>query len=249
MNTRKSDIAKVAKRFDKLGFLRALVGWLSMARYWLLWHRKPYSAFYRAWQDDHAARDPRRAVGGLWEELGNLQFTFLVDEGLQPQHRLLDIGCGSLRGGLWFIRYLETGNYYGIDISPNILEAGKRFLIEAGLESRQPQLKVNSNLQFDELSGITFDYIIAQSVFTHMPEEDIEECFANLHKILKTSGSFYATFNEGKRRWFQKGTTQFYYSLSFFQELANLHDYQVTVENQYHHPRGQKMLCIKYRKG
>lgn len=39
----------------------------------------------------------REKVGGLWEQLGSLQFEYLVRNGLEPHHFLLDIGCGSLR--------------------------------------------------------------------------------------------------------------------------------------------------------
>lgn len=45
-------------------------------------------------------REPHRiAVGGMWDEIGKLQFEFMVKQGLKPHHKFLDIGCGSLRGG------------------------------------------------------------------------------------------------------------------------------------------------------
>jgi len=53
------------------------------------------------------------AVGGLWREIGQLQFRLMVDEGLTPRHRLLDVGCGSMRGGVHFIRHLDAGHYVG----------------------------------------------------------------------------------------------------------------------------------------
>jgi hypothetical protein len=34
----------------------------------------------------------RTAVGGLWDELGRLQFDYLVREGLQRNNSLLDVG-------------------------------------------------------------------------------------------------------------------------------------------------------------
>jgi hypothetical protein len=54
-------------------------------------------------------------VGGYWEEIGGLQFRYLVDRGLTPSDTLIDVGCGSLRGGSKFIRYLDPGRYLGID--------------------------------------------------------------------------------------------------------------------------------------
>src|ERR1700682_2262588 len=88
------------------------------------------------------AKEHRDLVGGLWEEIGTLQFEYLKGRGLRPSHRLLDLGCGALRGGLHFIRYLSAGNYYGIDVNASLIEAGKRELIEAGLVDRKPNLLV-----------------------------------------------------------------------------------------------------------
>jgi hypothetical protein len=34
----------------------------------------------------------REAVGGLWDELGVLQFDFLLSKGLEAHHKVLDLG-------------------------------------------------------------------------------------------------------------------------------------------------------------
>lgn len=66
----------------------------------------------------------QHAVGGMWKEIGRLQFDFLVAHGLAPSHLLLDMGCGTLRGGLHFIRYLEPGHYWGVDKGRDLLGRG-----------------------------------------------------------------------------------------------------------------------------
>ena len=79
-----------------------------------------------------AGRNPEAAVGSRshdrWLALGEMQFDYLAGHGLGPGHRMLDIGCGNLRAGWRFIAYLDTGNYYGIDISPDILISAKQTL-------------------------------------------------------------------------------------------------------------------------
>ncbi len=55
--------------------------------------RATYLEAYRSYTDRRAYSDPKRAIGGRWEEIGRLQFDFLVAEGLMPAHTLLDIGC------------------------------------------------------------------------------------------------------------------------------------------------------------
>jgi hypothetical protein len=60
----------------------------------------------------------RNFVGGndgYCESISKLQFERLVSEGLKSSDVLVDIGCGSLRGGRRFIAYLERGHYIGID--------------------------------------------------------------------------------------------------------------------------------------
>ena len=66
----------------------------------------------------------REVIGGLWDEMGRLQLEFMRAQGLQPQHRLLDLGCGSLRAGIHFVRYLDAGRYYGLDHNQSLLDAG-----------------------------------------------------------------------------------------------------------------------------
>ena len=66
----------------------------------------------------------REYVGGMWEEIGRLQFDFLVQQGLKSTHCFLDIACGCLRGGINFIQYLEPGNYLGIEKESSLIDIG-----------------------------------------------------------------------------------------------------------------------------
>ncbi|MFQ5999445.1 MAG: class I SAM-dependent methyltransferase [Candidatus Bathyarchaeia archaeon] len=214
----------------------------------LKYSRRPYKEFYAAWVNYQAKIDPKRAVGGMWEEIGKLQFGFLLKNGLMPNHKLLDLGCGSLRGGIYFIRYLDRGNYFGMDISEEILKAAKKILRENFLEDKNPTLIHNTDLSFKELQGKKFDYIIAQSVFTHMPLCDIKECFQNVGRILKKDGVFFATFYESLAI---KTTTRglaFHYPLKILTKLANEYNLKIEKLENYVHPRGQKMLKISKRK-
>jgi len=66
----------------------------------------------------------RSFIGGMWNEIGTLQFEYLKSKGLKPAHKLLDVGCGSLRGGVHFVSYLNSHNYYGFDLNASLIEAG-----------------------------------------------------------------------------------------------------------------------------
>lgn len=95
--------------------------------------------YYRAAMRSGAARNPELAVGSRsheeWLKHGQLQFDYLLQHGLRPSDRKLEIGSGNLRAGRLFIAYLESGNYYGLDISPEIPLDGQRTLAEFGLQA------------------------------------------------------------------------------------------------------------------
>jgi SAM-dependent methyltransferase len=140
----------------------------------------------------------REMIGGLWEELGQLQLDFLVAQGLRPEQTFLDVGCGSLRGGVKIIAHLDPGRYWGIDNNDVLLRAGwDEELGPAGLQSRQPreQLVALSDFQFDELMP-QFDVAIAQSVFSHMSLNRIRRCLARLAPKMVRGGRLFATFFE-----------------------------------------------------
>ena len=122
----------------------------------------------------------RRYVGGHWEEIGRLQFDFLVSEGLKSSDVLVDVACGCLRAGVHFIPYLEPGNYLGIEKETELIRNGLEVeLSEHVREERRPEVIVHRRSNFDRFSKHpTFG--IAQSLFTHLPPALITDCFVKL---------------------------------------------------------------------
>ncbi len=140
----------------------------------------------------------RQVIGGMWEELGALQKRFLLDQGLKPHHRFIDMGCGSLRAGVPLTDYLDANRYYGVDISVDLLDAGyEREIIPSGLQSKLPRDHLAANADFDATGfGVQFDYGIAQSVFSHMPVSQLTACLNALKPVYAEGGRFYATYFE-----------------------------------------------------
>ncbi|VXC82002.1 conserved hypothetical protein [Oceanicaulis sp. 350] len=140
----------------------------------------------------------RAVIGGMWDELGALQKRFLLSQGLKPHHRFIDMGCGSLRAGVPLTEYLDPDRYYGVDISADLLEAGyEREIVPAGLGAKLPRDHLAANADFDATGfGVSFDYGIAQSVFTHMPIARLTDCLTALAPVFAEGGRFYVTFFE-----------------------------------------------------
>ncbi|NNC72918.1 MAG: class I SAM-dependent methyltransferase [Sphingomonadaceae bacterium] len=138
----------------------------------------------------------RGFVGGLWTELGQLQLDFMKSRGLTPDMRLLDVGCGCLRAGVEFVRYLDAGRYFGIDLSQELLDIGYEIeLADAGLQTRLPKDNLFCTETFDASKfAVKFDMAIANSVFTHLPVNHLKLCLIQLSEVMRAGSTFYATF-------------------------------------------------------
>lgn len=208
-----------------------------------------------------AAGMHREAIGGWWDEIGRLQFGFLKSVGLSPDHFLLDVGCGSLRGGVHFVRYLNPGHYYGIDINESLLDAGYEKEIEpAGLSDKLPRANLACVADFDA-SGFDrrFHFALAQSVFTHVSFNRIRLCLENLARSVMPGGVFYATYFalpeghlSGEPLKHEPGEVTTYgyrdpyhYSLEDFRYAARNLPWRVEAIGEWGHPRGQKMLAFR----
>jgi SAM-dependent methyltransferase len=136
----------------------------------------------------------RLMVGGRWDEIGRLQFDFMTSQGLLPSSTLLDVGCGALRGGLHFVRYLDDGNYHGIDINKSLLKAGEQELRSAGLNK---QVHLHRTDEFDA-SGfdVQFDFAISVSLLTHVSANQVIYCFMQMRRVMHEASRFYFTFYE-----------------------------------------------------
>ena len=73
-----------------------------------------------------AVRTHRQMVGSKWDQLGELQLSFLMNEGLRPDHTFCDVACGSFRAGRLLIPYLDRGNYLAIEKQKELVDAGRK---------------------------------------------------------------------------------------------------------------------------
>jgi SAM-dependent methyltransferase len=133
-----------------------------------------------------------------YDLISALTVGLLFAAGLRETHKLLDVGCGSLRAGRLFIPYLRPGNYFGIE--PN------RWLVEAGIEQelgrelielKRPSFSYVSNFSAESF-GVQFDYVVAQSIFSHTYPDLAAMGLSGIARALAPSGLLLATFAQGK---------------------------------------------------
>ena len=129
------------------------------------------------------------AYGIPWA-VGREHFDYLVARGLDPGHRLADLGCGTLRTGIWIVRYLDSGCYFGIDKHRKSLEAAAQYEIPLhGLEGKRPRLLNSGGFALDYFAT-SFDWIISLSLFNSLRPEETHSALAQVSSSLKPKGRF-----------------------------------------------------------
>lgn len=194
-------------------------GWRTIrktVKRWVLPQPKAGDLHHRAF-----VGPPRR-----YDRVGRLQLDTMRALGLRPEHRLLDIGCGSLRAGKHFIPYLERGHYFGIEPNRWLVEEGiAKELGRRAFEARQPSFRYESDFPLSGF-GVRFHFMIAQSIFTHASARQIERCLSQVAAALEPDGIFVANFLPGDTDY--TGEEWVYpecctYTLGFLQSLAGKH--------------------------
>lgn len=199
----------------------------------------------------------REAVGGRWDEMGELQYSFLVESGLQPNHRLLDIGCGSLRAGVRLIDYLDPGNYFGTDLVQGLLDAGRYEVDKAGLSDKLPSGNLAQVNRLEVPFETEFDFAVAQSLWSHLPLNHIKLCLANLLPKMAADGQFFATIfvlpptedlmftrKDGQQSY---ESDRFMYPVQDMRYAARSTGWKFAFHNKWDHPRGQRMCVFTTR--
>ena len=202
----------------------------------------------------------REAIGGLWDEIGDLQIGFLIEQGMKPGHRLLDIGCGSLRLGTRAVEYLDVERYFGSDLNQILIRAGYEHELTEAQQAKVPwsHFGVNADFSFDFLLQ-PMDFAIAQSVFTHLPLNHLRRCLHNLAPHMARGGRFFATYFEclEGQDLFEPlpqprgGVTTYDYQDPYHYRLNDLAwtadpaQWAFEPIGEWDHPRGQRIACFR----
>jgi len=191
---------------------------------------RDHLSYYRAVMASDAGRSHDGAVGSSthesWMKIGQMQFDYLIGHGLKPGMRMLEIGCGNLRAGRLFIDYLDTGNYCGIDISPDILVAATDTVAEYGLQAKLPRLTLVRDMGLGFLPDGHFTVVHAHSVFSHSPIEVIDECLRSVRRVMAPDGFFDFTFDRTEGAEHHVLHEDFYYRTETLIALAAGHGLQ-----------------------
>ena len=132
-----------------------------------------------------------------FDVIGAQQLCVLVSLGLRENHRLLDVGCGCLRGGRFFIPYLMRGAYCGLEPDMDLLDDG--ITLEVGqsqINEKAPEFHTFSDFRLGRIPGL-FNYVLAQSILSHTGPDLMPLIFSEAARVLIGGGIFAGTWFQG----------------------------------------------------
>jgi SAM-dependent methyltransferase len=143
-----------------------------------------YEAFWRGFD---LTKDWWTPVGPAtraeYESLGRGKCASLVQLGLHPDSRVLDIGCGTGQLTEALALTLSSGGlYYGTDVSDVPIE-----FCRAKFQETHFRFLRNEHTALP-IHGLEFDVIYLGSVFTHMFPADISVMLGEIRRLLANSG-------------------------------------------------------------
>lgn len=183
-----------------------------------------------------------------YDLLGALQFTVLSAAGMRASHKVCDIGCGSLRLGKLLIPFLEAGGYHGMEPERWLVEEGVAKELSSDLiEKKAARFSYRDDFALSTFQ-VAFDYLIAQSIFSHASAQQIERCLGEAKKVMRADSLFLATFVEGERSyegpdWVYPGCVE--YRPNDIADMAKRNGLQASRCN-WPHPNGQTWYLLHF---
>jgi SAM-dependent methyltransferase len=153
---------------------------------------------------------PRRLLSGDYSDfqrIGQRFLQYFVElAGLEPQHRVLDVGCGVGRMAVPLMGYLsDRGTYDGFDVVSREVE-----WCEREITPRRPSFRFRlvdvHNARYNPTGTVapaefewpypdaSFDLVLASSVFTHLRPDAADRYLGEAARVLRPGGALFATY-------------------------------------------------------
>jgi SAM-dependent methyltransferase len=125
--------------------------------------------------------------------------------GLQPDSRVLDMGCGVGRMAVPLTGYLQEGSYAGFDVGRGMIKWCRR-----NISRRRPDFEFTHapvyNRKYNPFGTLaatefhfpypdaSFDFAFATSLFTHLLQDEVRHYLAEAARVIRPGGTCLMTF-------------------------------------------------------
>jgi ubiquinone/menaquinone biosynthesis C-methylase UbiE len=142
-----------------------------------------------------------------FDQTGKLILERLISLGFKQNSKILDLGCGTGRLAAQLLPYLgEQGEYYGCDISPEVIEFCRKRYARSNFHFVTSQMrKIPISLDAH------FDIIWCYSVFTHIFPDEMIGLLKECRRLMRSQGLLLASYYiAGREPAFLKRVESFY---------------------------------------
>ena len=134
-----------------------------------------------------------------FEEIGRFSLQSLQENGMVPDSRVLDLGCGTLRLGYWLIRFLDADRYFGLEPAKKFVDAGLKYAIGPELEvAKRPRFHYARDFDFS-VFGVKFDFVVARSIFSHAAPDMVRAAMDSFRDTGTPGAVMLASYKPGKK--------------------------------------------------
>jgi hypothetical protein len=125
-----------------------------------------------------------------WWSAGAPTFTYYLKTfRIAPNSKVIDYGCGSLRVGAHFIRYLDPESFFGLELAKGLYEMGEEVIGPETLARKKPRLGLIDTPALDDATAFGADFVYSTAVAFHVHPEDLALYHANLIKLTAKPGA------------------------------------------------------------
>jgi ubiquinone/menaquinone biosynthesis C-methylase UbiE len=136
----------------------------------------------------------------------------------EKNQRFVDYGCGSLRLGAHFIRYLDPEGYFGLDVMTEFIEMGKENVGEALLLEKKPCFGPIDEHSLAKATEFCADIIISTSCAFQVHPDEKRRYIEDLKRLACKSTSIVCFDSKIAKEHFRYQSSAWVWTLDFYRE-------------------------------
>jgi SAM-dependent methyltransferase len=158
--------------------------------------------------------------GSPWAKAGASKFKkFKSILEIARTDRVLDYGCGTLRIGVHFIKYLKPKCFMGLDPIPELIEHGKCLLGTKLLAAKAPVLARIDELGLAAAEQFSADAVISSDVAFHIHPDEAPDYFRKLSRVTCKNGARLVFDGKITDRPYRYNESGWSWPLDYYQEV------------------------------